>query len=373
MTTNRVPYGETGKAVQAARPPAGLGPSSRVFLRGLGQLRAPLPVLVAGVLMTVPVLALAVASVAVVLPGFSAGFWQGLFSCLLGIILFTLAGLGWRGVKRTVHLGSYDDGFFLARLSLIGLVVVGVAAIALVAQGEEMPWTMALVPAGVAFLWLPWVLLQNDAARAWPQQVELRRGVRVADAEQAACLPGVRVHTCGAFGYAYPAQPPEVVPVHDRHGSGWRVRYTCGACGEPAEQLGAALREGETPELGGSDLWWLGEQADQVCQSAPTEVDGRLVVRPVSPAALDDEPLVWCVRALRGGVRVTQQLLALVPEGADKVPGMRTAGRTVPVDQVTRAFRRDTLEQALSRRQGWLASFEAEVRRRAGAVPPVGA
>jgi hypothetical protein len=310
--------------------------------------------------------------VVVVRHGFSLGAGQGLVLSVLAVVLVVLAALGWRGLKRAVHLGAYDDGLFLARLSLFPLPVVGIAVLVLALQGRSIPWTVALVPAAVVLLFLPQLLLLTPAAQAWPDRVLLRRGTRVADADEAARLPGLRPHTCGGFAHAYPAQACQVTAVHDPHRSGWRVAYTCATCGAPAEQLGVTLRAGEPPGLGGSDLWWLGEQADQVCQSAPTEVDGRIVVHPLAPAALDDEPLAWCAWALRRGVRETERLLELVPEGADTVPGMRTAGRAVPVDQVTRAFRRDTIEQALSRRRGWLASFEAEGRRRAAAVPPVG-
>ncbi|MEI4272836.1 hypothetical protein TEK04_13990 [Klenkia sp. LSe6-5] len=365
MTTNRVPRGDTARAVQSARPPIGPGPSSRVLFQGLAELRPPLPVLVAGVLMTVPVLGLAVASVAVVVRGFSVGFGQGLFSILFGIILFTLAGLGWRGVKRTVHLGSYDDGFFLARLSLIGLVVAAVALVVLATQGETLDWSFALLPAAVAFLWLPWLLLQNGPARAWPQRVELRRGTRVADVADAVLLPGLRAHTCGAVGFAFPAQPARVVPVHGGYRPGWRVSYTCSACGQPAEQLAMA---GEPSGLGGADLWWLGEQADQVCQTAP---DASLQASLTAPRTLDDEVLGRAVSAMRRGVRATEQLLDLVPEGKDAVAVMSRAGRAIPAGHVTTAFRRDVVERELSRRRGWLAALETEVQRRAGSAPPV--
>ena len=329
---------ESAKAVQGAGPPRGFGPPVGAVLAGGRQLRPPAVVLGAAALLAVAPVALL--TLAVLLAG------QLLGSDLWGVVRVVglvpvvgvpvlLAALAWRGLKRVVHTGSYADGFFLARLGVVGLLVYTAALVAmLLGDDRPAPWTAVLPYVVVAYLWLPWVLLRLPAARAWPQRVALRKGTAVADELEAQLLCAARQHP-GDQVLLCPTTPPLVrhvlQPVADASGEGWQLSWRCPTCGQPVPTLARLAPAGGGTGLGGADWLYLTWAAADA-----TAAD---------PAGLDGPELARHVFAADAGVLAAERLLELVPAGRPRVPVLRRHGRAM--SPLPESWDRSAIEQGL--------------------------
>ena len=119
---------ESKKVIAAARPPAGMGTPTREVLRALRVTRPPAAVLVGAALAALAPLGLLAAAVVIVVRMSSYGVWYiTAFMVAFTAVTLLLAGLAWRGTKRTVHIGEYDGALFVARLAT-GFCVVAVVA-----------------------------------------------------------------------------------------------------------------------------------------------------------------------------------------------------------------------------------------------------
>ncbi len=347
---------ESAKAVQGAGPPRGSGPPVAAVLAGVRQLRPPAPVLVAAVLLAVAPAALLVLAVLLGQQLLGSDLWLPLR--VVGLVPVVgvpslLAALAWRGTKRVLHTGAFADGFFLARLGLVGALVYTVALVAmLLDDARPAPWTAVLPYAVVAYLWLPWTVLQLPAARAWPGRVALRHGTVVADEFEAHLLCAARQHP-GEQLLLCPATPPLVRhvlrPVADDTGSGWQLSWRCPTCGQLVPTLTRRAPDGGPTGVGGADWLYLVRAAATATTADPAGLDGP---------ALGDH-----LFAADAGAHAAERLLDLVPAGRDRVPVLRRHGRaTSPVPEswdrasieqhlhVARA-RRDDARQELARRR----------------------
>lgn len=356
------PLMETRKVLGAARPPVGEGPPVGEVLAGMRRLRPPSPVLAAVALMAlVPAALLALAVAALVWTWTSDGVALALVKTVLfaGTLLL-LAGLCWRGVKRALHVGSYAEGLFAARLVLLANGAFLLFLLWYVQrQDGELSASMLVFPAALVLAWLPVLPLRARAATEWPDRVLLRRGPSVRSRRELAMLLTARPHTCGQ-----PLPVDGMAEVRDDEGRGWAWSGPCPSCGQDTLQV-ARLREadaadpadpwawgraGSRPALGGGDLLYLGD---------------RLA------AAAEGDPGTWSVEQLQAGqalladaVQATEQLLSLVPAGKAAVPFRQRWGRPPGVGDPD-AFSRVRLEARLAERRGRLAAVGAELARRA--------
>lgn len=345
---------DTRRVLSAARPPEGLGPTTLSVLRGLRVLRPPVPVLLATLLMLLPPLALVLvaARYAVQIAG---NGWPLLGKLVGGLLLcgtlYVLAALAYRGIKRVVHLGAYSEGFFLARLLAIGCTITGLFLVKYVlVDGEPTDPTMVVPFVALVIAWAPWPLLLLPSAQAWPERVRLRWSRPARDSSEAFLLFYLSGHRCplGVPPWTY-----AIDEITSATGPGWRVHGACPRCGTAlSATFGTALIPAEG--VGGGDLHTLAQHLSPGPGETPQDV-----------VRLDDHQLDL-VRFRSGeGVVVHERLLALVPEGKDKVPSRRRTGTPLPLMTPETAFERGTLEQRLELHRGFLAAAEAEwVRRR---------
>ncbi len=356
---------ETRKVLQAARPPVGEGPPTRAVLAGLRRLRPPASVLVAVLVMALVPLVLLVGAVSLVV-----GTWStdGVFvalatTLLLGGLLVVLSALAWRGVKRALHFGAYEQGLFVARLTTVACVAIaGFLLWYVVSEGNPQEPSMLVPFVVLALVWLPALPLQAPSAKAWPDRVLLRSGPEVRSRRELGFLLDARPHSCGV-----PLPVDGAVEVADEEARGWVWRGSCPACGRSAVhvfRLRAADapdaadplawgRVGSAPALGGGDLLYLGD-----AYAVPAGLD---------PAALSEDELraSW-VRALASD-QATEQLLALVPAGKVAVPVWRRTGRPVPWTTPGERFSRADVQARLGERRDVLQRVEQEWARRAPA------
>ena len=355
------PLMETGKVLGAARPPVGEGPSTREVLAGLRRLRPPASVLVAvAVMAVVPLVLLGLAVAALVWTWRTDGVLLGLVKTVLFAgTLFLLSALSWRGVKRALHLGSYGEGLFVARLVLIANVGFLVFLLWYTySQGEELAASMLVFPVALAVAWAPMLPLQAQGAKDWPARVLLRSGPSVRSRRELAMLLTARPHACGQ-----PLPVDGMVEVSDEEGRGWAWRGPCPTCGldtvqvvglraddaaDPADPW-AWGRAGSRPALGGSDLLFLGDSFASLAAG--------------DPAGWTDDQL-RAGQALRiGAVQATEELVSLIPAGRGAVPFGLRFGRPVPIGD-PEVFGRSRLEERLAQRRTALEQVEQELGRR---------
>ncbi|WP_157518933.1 hypothetical protein [Modestobacter sp. Leaf380] len=357
------PLMETRKVLAAARPPAGEGPPTREVLRGLRELRPPVSVLVGVALMALMPLGLLVLSLWLL-----AATWTGPDGVFLSLVktvlfsgtLFLLSALSWRGVKRALHSGDYQQGFFVARLATVVCGVIG-AFLLWYVYGDGNPQEPSMLAPFVvlAVAWLPVLPLQARAAREWPSRVLLRGGPAVRGVRELAMLLEARTHTCGR-----PLPVQGMTPVADSGAQGWAWNGPCPACGvgvvqvfslraadaaDPADPW-AWGRPGSAPALGGGDLLYLADRFD--------------VLAGGDPATWSVEQLENARTLLIGSVQATGELLALVPQGKAAVPLMKRFGRPVQLVGDPEQFTRVRLEQRLGERRSRLQAVQAELVRR---------
>jgi hypothetical protein len=343
---------ESRKVLNAARPPLGEGPSTRVVLAGLRQLRPPAAVLAGVALMTLAPLAL------LALTGWVAvGVLGDDYPLVLRLVVavpavglpFFLAALAWRGTKRSLHVGQYSEGFFIARLTTMACGVIGVFLLWWVyLEGNPQEDSMLVPFAALAVLWSPALFLHTPAARAWPDRVLLRRGIGVTDAAEAQVVAAARDHSCGT---TVPLGPHQLQPVSDDSGTGWVLDWTCAGCGRPVQHLFRRLQPGEPSEVGGGDWVFLAAQGDAAAGVDPCSA---------SPEQLDQAHFLAAA-----AVRATEGNLALVPDGKDAVPAWRRTGRPVTLRFPPSEFTRAVLDRRLAERRAVLGHIEREVARRA--------
>ncbi|SDF98256.1 hypothetical protein [Klenkia brasiliensis] len=349
----RPPLTESRKVLAAARPPEGTGPTTAAVLRGLARVRPPLPVLLATALLAlVPLALLAVAGWCAV--GIAGGDWPLLGKLaggtLLCGVLVLLAALAHRGTKRVLHLGSYAEGFFPARLLTIACVVTGLfLAKYVLLDGEPTDPTMVLPFVALAVAWAPWPLLLLPSAQAWPRRVALRWSRAARDADEAVLVALLAPHPCPG---GVPPWPWAVDPLVAETGPGWRVHGPCPRCGAPVD---VPVRAADVPAegLGGGDLHALRTRL------APAPGEG-----PDLPARLDDGSLLLLRARSATGVDVQDRLFALVPDGADAVPGRRRTGTPVPLLTPESEFGRPVLQERREQHAALLAAADAELARR---------
>jgi hypothetical protein len=311
--------------VQGAGPPRGFGPPVATVLLGLRQLRPPAPVLVAALLLAAVPLALLALAALLGLRLLGSDLW--LVLRLVGLVPvvgvpFLLAALAWRGLKRVVHTGAYADGFFLARLGVVGLAVYTAALIAmLVGDDRPAPWTAVLPYVVVAYLWAPMALLVLPSARAWPGRVALRHGTAVADRHEAELVCAARQHPVHGAALC-PTTPPLVPhwlwPRSDDSGQGWVLSWQCPTCRQQVPTPTRQQVAGERSGIGGADwlyLTWAAESATAV-----------------PPAQLDDDALGRHLFAADAGVLAGERLLASIPPGRPRVPVLQRYGRALAPD-----------------------------------------
>ncbi|MEI4270307.1 hypothetical protein TEK04_01105 [Klenkia sp. LSe6-5] len=352
-SARRPPVMETRKVLAAARPPVGPGPSTAAVLRGWSRVRPPVPVVLATVLLLVVPLALLGVAVRYAV-SIAGGDWPLLGKLAGGFllcgVLVMLAALAVRGAKRVVHLGSFSEGFFPARLLSVACVVTGLFLVKYVlVDGEPTDPTMVVPFVALAVAWAPWPLLLLPSAQAWPRRVRLRWSQPARDVEEAGLLALLAPHPCRGgpppWGYA-------TDPVQAETGSGWRVHGTCPWCGAPVD---ATTRAAETARegVGGGDLHALARR------TAPPEGE-----QPDVATRCDDVQLELLRCRSLVGVAVHERLLALVPPGADVVPARLRTGTPVPLMTPETAFGRAALQQEAERHRAFLAAADAEVVRR---------
>ncbi|SDP52355.1 hypothetical protein SAMN05660199_04126 [Klenkia soli] len=355
MSAPLPPLMESAKAVQGAGPPRGFGPPVGVVLAGVRHLRPPAPVLAAAALLAVvPVALLALA----VLLGYQLLgsdlwlFFRAVFLVPVVGVPFLAAALAWRGLKRVVHTGAFADGFFLARLGLVGAVVYTAALVAmLLGDDRPAPWTAVLPYVVLVYLWLPWLPLQLPSARAWPRRVALRHGTAVADELEAQLLCAARQHP-GRQVLLCPTTPPLVPhllqPVADDTGEGWQLSWHCPTCGQPVPTVAHRAAAGARTGMGGADwlyLTWVAADA--------TAAD---------PVGLGRPELERYAFAAAAGVHAGEQLLALVPAGRTRVPLLRRHGRVM--SPLPESWDRSAVEQDLQVARARLAGARQEQARR---------
>ena len=348
-----VPLMESRKLLTAARPPVGEGPSTRTVLRGLREVRPPAPVLLGVALMSLVPLALLGVTVFLavrLVVADTALFWRLLMSVPVVGTAFLLSALSWRGTKRALHAGQYDDGLFAARLTTIICGVIGAFLLWYVfVDGNEQEDSMLVPFIALALVWLPVLPLLAPSARAWPDRVLLRRGADVHAEEDARLVAAARAHTCNSTP---PLMPHQLVPLRDDSGSGWALDWTCQRCGQPTNTLFRLVAPDAPVGVGGGDWMYLSEEG--ATRAAATD-----------PATAAPERLPMLHFDAWVAVRATEHLLALIPDGKESVPGRRRIGRPFPVMTPVENWTRPVLEQRLAERRATLARVEQEVARRA--------
>jgi len=332
----------------AARPPVGAGPSTAAVLRGWARVRPPVPVVLAAALLAVvPLALLAVAARYAV--EFAGEDWP-LLGRVVGTVLVCgvlvlLAALAFRGLKRVVHLGSFSEGFFPARLLTIACVVTGLFLVKYVlVDGEPTDPTMVVPFVALAVAWAPWPLLLLGSAQAWPSRVRLRWTRPARDADEAVLVALLAPHTCRGGPLPWPWA---VDPVLAETGPGWRVHGACPRCGSPVDVTSRAAetaREG----IGGGDLHALSRRVAPLADEQPGMVAG-----------LDDGQLAVLRARSAVGVAVHERLLALVPAGAEVVPARLRTGTPLPLMTPETDFGRAALQQAADRHRAFLAAADA--------------
>ncbi|MCO7221991.1 hypothetical protein [Klenkia sp. PcliD-1-E] len=351
----RPPLMESRKVLAAARPPEGTGPTTAAVLRGLARVRPPLPVLLATVLLALVPLALLVVAVRYAV-GIAGNDWPLAGKLVGGVllcgVLFLLSALSYRGTKRVLHLGSYSEGFFPARLLTVACVVTGLfLAKYVLLDGEPTDPTMVVPFVALAVAWAPWPLLLLPSAQAWPRRVALRWSRPARDADEALLLALLAPHPCPGG----PAPWPYAVdPLVTGTGPGWRVHGPCPRCGQPVD---VPVRAPEVPAdgLGGGDLHALRTRTAPAAGDAPDAVP-----------RLDDGSLALLRARAATGVTVHDRLLALVPDGADTVPARRRTGTPVPLLTPEAEFSRSTLQRGRELQAALLSAADAELARRRG-------
>lgn len=347
---------ESAKAVQGAGPPRGFGPPVGTVLAGLRRLRPPLPVLVAAGLLAVVPAALLVSGALLGRQLLGSDLW--LVVRVVGLVPVVgvpvlLAALAWRGLKRVVHTGTYGDGFFLARLGVVGLLVYTAGLVAmLVGDDRPAPWTAVLPYVVVGYLWAPMALLLLPSARAWPGRVAVRHGTPVADRHEAQLVCAARQHP-GPHGAPCPTTPPLVQhalwPRADDSGQGWELFWQCPTCGQRVPTPTRQQLPGERSGVGGAD--WL-----YLTWAAETATAG-------SPADLDRGGLERHLFAADAGVHAGERLLARIPPGRTRVPVLRRDGRPLAPDPS--AWDRTAIEARLRQARARADAARAEQARRA--------
>lgn len=360
---------EARKALDAAGVPEGEGFATSDVLRGLREVRPPASVLVGvGIMAVLPLGLLALAGyIAVSIVTSDSAWWVNVLRFIPGVGLpFVLSALSYRGVKRALHTGDYQAGFFTARL-VTGLCTVIAVFLVYYLYGRGKPYdpTMAYPFVVLALAWLPGIPLALPSARRWPDRVFLRRGAEVRGELEAQMFMEARQHICGT---ELPAPLRRLLPTADDSGPGWRVDATCPTCGQPLTFFFRHRRElapppdaplalgapgSRSPGLGGGDWMHLALHFD-AGTSAPQE-------------QLTDEELHRAHARAVLAEQATEELLALVPAGKKAVPLMRRSGRPVPFGQPLDEFGRATLERRLADRRDARTRLQEEIARRAAA------
>jgi len=348
MTAARPPLMESKKVLAAARPPAGLGPRTSDVLRGLSVAPPPPAVLIGFLLAALAPLGLLAAAVVIVIEMSSYGGWYiKAFMVMFTAVTLVLAGLAWRGAKRTVHIGEYDGALFVPRLATAFCVVAAVAGAKLaLIDGDDVPWTFALPFVATAVLWLPALAFARPSAKSWPDEVLLHRGLAVHSEEDAQVLLATRPHTCWS---AQPIRRHPLAPVTDRAGQGWAFSQPCAACRQPMTMLYRLVPPDRPSDAGGSDRVWLALEADRQLTAAG------------DVAGASTDVLHRAHEIATTAARSLGAVLATIPTDGDTVPRRRRNGRilngVVPDGVWTRAW----LTEQLARWQGVLASVDGEL------------
>ncbi|MBB3677848.1 hypothetical protein [Modestobacter versicolor] len=374
MSQPRLTTNDWGKALQAARPPEGTGPSTAEVLRGLREHRPPVPVLAAWVLgLLFPLALVAIAVLVVVREATADGNLANrvVIGALLVGVLLGVAGLSLRGLNRAVHVGDHDAARFPARLMTVVCVPVALFLVFWV-EGRGHDWESSMVwPfALLALAWAPRPFSAQPAARRWTADALLRRGPEVRSGLEADLFMDARV--CARCGNALPGQARRLEPVSGPVGEGWVVQTPCPTCaapllyafrrrddGVPAPDDPLAIgAPGSTGRgMGGGDWSHLA-----TVHAVPADLD----VATADTATLRS----WLARGAVS-VQATGELLALVRPGGRAVPLSRRAGRPAPFSSDVAEFSRAGLKSRLTERRARLVAVRDELARRGESVPAV--
>jgi hypothetical protein len=374
MSQPRLTTNDWGKALQAARPPEGTGPSMAEVLQGLRAHRPPLPVLAAWLLGLLFPLALAAVAVLVVVREVTAEGNLANRIIVGGVvvgILLGVAALSLRGINRAVHVGDYDAARFPGRAMTVVCVPIALFLLFYV-QGEGHAWEASMLwPfAFLVLAWAPIPFTALPAARRWTAAAVLRRGPEVRSVLEADLFMDSR--SCSRCGTALPAEARRFQPAAGVVGEGWVVETPCPTCGapllyafrrradgaaDPGDPLALGAPGSTGRGIGGGDWFYLGGH-----HAVPADLD----VRTADTGTLSS----WLARGA-ASVQATQELLALIPAGRKAVPLFRRSGRPAPFFSDVAEFSRAGIERRLAERRARLVEVRDELARRGEQVPAV--